>query len=231
MGLKTDLETYCSDVFRSAWTTRDGTTVPDENSTLGLKNEAIKISGTVLYADLADSTLLVDKELPGFSAEIYKTFLYCCARIIPSQGGSVTAYDGDRIMGIFIGKSKNTSAVTAALNIKWAVDEIVMPKMKAVYKTKAFQVSHVTGIDSSELFVAKTGARGANDLVWVGRAANYAAKLAALDPSYTYITSDIYETMHDSVKFANGNAMWTKMIWTDFNNSYIYRSSYRISLS
>ena len=133
MSLRTDLESYCSDVFRSAWTTRDGTVVPDEDSKLGLKNEAIKIEGTVLYADLADSTRMVDDEIAGFAAEVYKTFLYCCARIIPSQGGAVTAYDGDRIMGVFIGKSKNTSAVKAALNIKWAVDEIVMPKMKAVY--------------------------------------------------------------------------------------------------
>ena len=132
MSLKTDLENYCGDVFRSAWTTRDGTVVPDEDSKLGLKNEAIKIDGTVLYADLADSTRMVDDEIAGFSAEVYKTFLYCCARIISNHGGTVTAYDGDRIMGVFIGKSKNTSAVKAALNIKWAVDEIVMPKMKAV---------------------------------------------------------------------------------------------------
>lgn len=231
MSLKTDLGSYCGDVFRSAWTTRDGTVVPDEDSKLGLKNEAIKIDGTVLYADLADSTRMVDDEIAGFAAEVYKAFLYCCARIIPNQGGTVTAYDGDRIMGVFIGKSKNTSAVQAALNIKWAVDEIVMPKMKAVYTTKSFQVKHVTGIDTSELFVAKTGARGANDLVWVGRSANYAAKLSALDPSYTYITSDVYNAMHDDVKFVNGTPMWIKMIWTEFNNSYIYRSSYRRSFS
>ena len=231
MSLKTDLENYCGDVFRSAWTTRDGTVVPDEDSKLGLKNEAIKIDGTVLYADLADSTRMVDDEIAGFAAEVYKTFLYCCARIIPSQGGTVTAYDGDRIMGVFMGKSKNTSAVKAALNIKWAVDEIVMPKMKAVYTTKSFQVKHVAGIDTSELFVAKTGARGANDLVWVGRSANYAAKLSALDPSYTYITSDVYNSMNDDVKFVNGTPMWVKMIWTEFNNSYIYRSSYRQSFS
>lgn len=231
MGLKSDLETYCGDVFRSVWTTRDGTVVPDEDSKLGLKNEAIKLDGTVLYADLADSTLMVDHEIPGFAAEIYKTFLYCCARIIPHQGGTVTAYDGDRIMGVFIGGSKNTSAARAALNIKWAVDEIVMPKMKSIYTNKNFQVKHVTGIDTSALFIAKTGARGANDLVWVGRSANYAAKLAALDPSYTYITADVYNSMSDDVKFVSGTPMWVKMIWTEFNNSYIYRSSYRQSFS
>lgn len=231
MGLKDDLETYVSDVLRSAWTTRDSTKVPDEDSKLSLKNEAIKIGGVVLYADLADSTLMVDNNSAEFAAEVYKTFLYCCARIIPHHGGTVTAYDGDRIMGVFISSSKNTSAVKAALNIKWAVDEIIQPKLKSVYANKNFSVRHVTGIDACELFVAKTGARGANDLVWVGRAANYAAKLAALDASYTYITPAVYDSMHDSVKFVDGTPMWQKMIWTEFNNSYIYRSSYRQSFS
>lgn len=231
MSLKTDLEVYCGDVFRSRWETRNGTVVPNEDSRLGLKNEAIKIDGTVLYSDLADSTDMVDKETASFAAEIYKTYLYCCARIIASQGGSVTAYDGDRIMGVFIGSSKNTNAINAALNIRYAVNAIVMPKMKAVYTTKAFQVKHVSGIDTSELLVAKTGARGANDLVWVGRAANYAAKLSSLPSGYTYITSDVYRMINDEAKFANGSPMWEQRVWTGFNSSTIYRSNYQRSFS
>jgi len=39
----------------------------------------------------------------GVAAEIYKTYLHCAAKIIRSEGGSITSYDGDRIMGIFIG--------------------------------------------------------------------------------------------------------------------------------
>ena len=44
------------------------------------------------------------------------------------------------------------------------------------------------GIDTSELFVARTGIRRANDLVWVGRAANHAAKLSARSGSVSQIT-------------------------------------------
>jgi class 3 adenylate cyclase len=50
-----------------------------------------------------------------FAAEIYKTFLHCAAKIIRSEDGVITAYDGDRIMAVFIGNAKNTSAVRAAL--------------------------------------------------------------------------------------------------------------------
>ena len=57
----------------------------------------------------------------------------------------------------------------------------------------------VIGVDTSKLLVAKTGLRGANDLVWVGRAANYAAKLSALPHAYaTYITLEVYSGMNDA---------------------------------
>jgi hypothetical protein len=39
------------------------------------------------------------------------------------------------------------------------------------------------------------------DLVWVGRAANYAAKLSALPDSHpTYITKEVYDVMNAEVK-------------------------------
>ena len=51
------------------------------------------------------------------------------------------------------------------------------------------------GVDTSELLVAKTGIRTVNDLVWVGRAANYAAKLSSRLAPATQITSDVYDQL------------------------------------
>jgi hypothetical protein len=48
----------------------------------------------VLYADLADSTKLVDEYQRPFAAEIYKTFLHCAGKIIRAEDGTITAYDG-----------------------------------------------------------------------------------------------------------------------------------------
>jgi len=43
--------------------------------------------------------------------------------------------------------------------------------------------------------------RGANDLVWVGRAANYAAKLSSLPDAFaTYITKEVYDAMANEMK-------------------------------
>jgi class 3 adenylate cyclase len=133
MGLKTDLEVEVREIFRYAWDESDGRVVPsDENLTLG--NVGINLEATVLYADLAESTTLVDEHAHFFSAEIYKTYLHCAAKIIRSQSGVITAYDGDRIMAVFIGKSKNTSAVRSAMMINYAASEIIMPAKDAVFR-------------------------------------------------------------------------------------------------
>lgn len=229
MGIKDELTDFCNQTFRSSWNVTEGRKVPDEDSRLSLKNEAITISGTVLYADISGSTSMVDSLSQKSAAEVYKAFLYCCARIIRQQDGVVTAYDGDRVMGVFIGGRKNTNAAKAALNIRWAVLEVVKPSRQNVYQKSAFDLQHVTGIDACDLLVAKTGARGANDLVWVGNAANYAAKLTSLPASYSYITSRVYKTMADEAKYSNGKNMWESLTW-NFNNETIYRSSWRWSL-
>ncbi len=230
-SLKDDLLQEVSKTFRSQWTTRDGTVVPAYDS-IALDNDAVKLDATVLYADLADSTNLVDTYVPGFAAEIYKTFLHCAAKIVRSEGGEITAYDGDRIMAVYLGlgPSRNTSAVRSALKINYAVQQIVCTAARTQYPKTTYQVRHKIGIDTSSLFVAKTGVRGANDLVWVGRAANYAAKLCMLDDSYrTYITPEVYNVLDRSVKdrkSQDGKPMWEARSWTKFDNRLIYASNW-----
>lgn len=230
MGLKSGLESEVGSIFRSAWTEREGDKVP-EAADLKLSNDAVKLTGTVLYADLADSTKLVDGQAAQFAAEIYKSFLHCAAKLIRAEGGTITAYDGDRIMAVYIGDPKNTPAARTGLKINYAMQEIVLPGMKKIYKDQTYVPKHVVGIDTSDLFIARTGVRGANDLVWVGRAANYAAKLATLPEKYgTYITEAVYNGMKDDVKLSNngkGESMWTPLTWNTFDNSRVYGSSWR----
>src|SRR5271155_2876173 len=99
MGLKDDLQTEVATIFRSVWSERDGTVVPEDNS-IKLSNDGVNLDAVVLYADMADSTALVNAQTKTFAAEIYKTFLHCACKIITSEDGVVTAYDGDRIMAV-----------------------------------------------------------------------------------------------------------------------------------
>jgi len=226
MSLADELKSEVKAIFREQWKTRDGTVVP-ESDDLNLNNDTVKLDATVLYADLSASTALVDGNKHHFAAEIYKAYLHCAAKIIRSEDGAITAYDGDRVMAVFIGTSKNTSAARTSLKINWAVKNIINPAVKEQYSTTSYEVQQTVGIDTSPLFVARTGIRGSNDLVWVGRAANYAAKLTALPPTHpTRITEDVYTMLHESLKRSNGQSMWESVNWTDMKNLQIYRSTW-----
>ena len=69
--------------------------------------------------------------------------------------------------------------------------------------------------------------RGANDLVWVGRAANHAAKLTTLPDTYaSYITKAVYDSMNADMKTHQGRSMWELVTWTAMANAPIYRSTW-----
>lgn len=230
MGLKDDLGSEMGKIAHGTWASRDGRVVPDDAS-VGMGNDAVTIKATVLYADIADSTILVDRFKPQFAAKIYKMFLHCAAKIIVSNGGTITAYDGDRVMAVYLGEVKNTQAVTTGMQLKWAVDSIVQPALAERYSGTDFKLRHVVGIDTSELFVAKTGVRGNNDLVWVGRAANHAAKLAAMPDAFqTYISTDVFKSMRKDMRAHEGRAMWDPVSWTEFDGRQVYRSDWSMSL-
>ena len=224
MGLADDLKTEVTAIFRAQWTTREGQVVPDTPD-LKLGNDAVTLDATVLYADIDGSTSMVDSKTAQFAAEVYKTYLLCAAQLIRSEGGAITAYDGDRVMAVFIGGLKNTSAVRCALKIKAAVTEIINPAIKVQYNSD-FQLQQVVGIDTSELLVARTGIRGSNDLVWVGPAANHAAKMSSLSeqPYSTFISSAVYDKMMDAVRMSSsGQKIWEARSW---RGKTIYRSSW-----
>ncbi len=226
MGLRDDLHSEATKIFGESWTTRAGRTVP-ESDDLKLSNDAVTPEGTVLYADMDDSTKLVDTMEPSFAAKVYKAYLACAARIIKAEGGAITAYDGDRIMAVFIGNSKNDDAARTALKINYAVQRIVNPAIKAQYPNSNYSVKQVVGIDTSKLFVARTGIRGSNDLVWVGRAANYAAKLSARSSPASQITADVYNRLNKESKFGpNGESMWAQTTALDLGYKTIYTSSW-----
>jgi class 3 adenylate cyclase len=228
MGLKDELEKEVRKTFRSTWEQRDGTVVPTEDS-IKLGNDGVKLADVlVLYADLADSTQLVKTQTKNFAAEVYKTFLHCAGKILRNESGTIVAYDGDRIMAVFIEGNKNTNAVKAALEIKWAVDNVIQPQLRDMYSSKDFEVKHVVGIDRSQIFVANAGVRGAKDLVWVGNAANIAAKLSALphQDASTYITKAVYDRLLDPAKISKGVSMWTSRTWVGYDSSTIYSSNW-----
>lgn len=235
MSFATDIETEVKRIFRQQWESSKATVVPEASDIALEKNEAKIIDGgTVLYADLSGSTSMVQNFSPQFAAEVYRAYLYSAAQVIRNEGGVVTAYDGDRVMAVFVGDKPSTNAATAALKINHAVRNIINPAILAQYGAKiVYTVKQVVGVDHSSLLVARTGVRGDNDLVWVGRAANFAAKLTDIaNDDASFITGDVYDRLADSVKYKTGTTtpMWRERQWSQINNMRIYSSNWTWTL-
>jgi class 3 adenylate cyclase len=228
MSALTEIRNEVKNILATTWQMRSGEVVP-EAETVKLGNDAVIVDGTVLYADLVQSTDLVRGYKNHFAAEVYKCFLISACRIIRSETGVITAFDGDRVMGVFIGKSKNSCAARAALKINWTTKNVINPAIKAQYPNTSYLVSHVVGIDTGSLFVAKTGIRGSNDLVWVGGAANYAAKLCGIrdGSNSSFITTEVFDRLSEDAKFGGNpkKSMWEKVTWHETGLT-IYRSSW-----
>jgi class 3 adenylate cyclase len=215
-------------ILSANWQLDPARTVPELERIKLRGNHGVQIDGTVLYADMTDSTKLVDTFKAEFAAELYKSFLYGACKVISAEEGEVTAFDGDRVMAVFMGEMKNTNAAKCALKINYLVRQI-NGAIAAQYPNTSYKLAHTIGIDTSKLLVAKTGIRDYNDLVWVGTAANYAAKMAAFnDVGFpTYISEATYGKLNESAKLGGTNKanMWEKRTWTATGKT-VYRSSY-----
>lgn len=230
MALKDTLASEVKESFDSLWDIEVAQKVPAPEDLRLNANHAKDLEvATVLYADIDGSTDMVDVRPWWFSAEVYKAYLRCASALIRSEGGTITAYDGDRVMAVFSGDSKNTSAVRCALKIHCAVQTVIQPAINA-YKfqgAESFVLKHKIGVDTSRLRAARIGIRGENDIVWIGRAANHAAKLTAIpvEPSI-WITKDVYDTLNSSVKLHEGLDIWAKRSWTQMENLEVYCTTY-----
>jgi class 3 adenylate cyclase len=224
-------------IIKTGWDLRAGQVIP-ETEAITLGNSAVTLEATVLYADLADSTelALYDAEI---AAEVYKAYLLGTSRLIKAAGGEIRSFDGDRVMGVFIGNFKNTSAVKAALKINYFFTSVLQPAFLAFYKhlkTSPFKFAQSVGIDTGEIRVARAGVRNDNDLIWVGSAPNIAAKLSSIrEQGYsTYITESVYNRLHHSAKLFNGQQMWEKRSWLKgepYGTRVVYRSAWWFSPS
>lgn len=223
-----DISSNIDSIFITKWQRREGLVVPDASS-VKLGNDAIDLDVAVLYADLEDSTGLVSGYKDWFAAEIYKAYLVSCCEIIKNNSGVITAFDGDRVMAVFMGESKNSNAAKAGLQINYIVKNVINPKIKERYPETSYQIAQAVGIDTSKIMVARTGIRGDNDLVWVGNAANIAAKMCGLrvTPYRTFISNTVFEMLCDTTKYGgtDRHGMWQKINWPE-RNIPIYASSW-----
>ncbi|EMS79882.1 adenylate/guanylate cyclase domain-containing protein [Desulfotignum phosphitoxidans] len=234
MALINDLTNDVQGIISKTWSTRKGQKVPSSDS-VALAGGAVELDATFLYADLANSSKMAKELDRRIAAKILKSFLATTARLVRHHGGSIVSFDGDRILGVFTGSYKNTTAAKCALQIKYTVQEIIKPKFENQYdsvKKASFSISHGIGVDSGTVLAVRAGARGNNDLIWIGRAPNLAAKLSDFrkPPHHTYITATVYNKLDDPAKYGGKDKqnIWEPRTWTFLGDSIsLYRSSWQ----
>ena len=208
MNLFEELSTTVESMFEEPWNSRDGNVIPTTDK-VTLKNGCVKFdAATFLFADLAQSSHLADELQQRTSAKIIRAFLAGVCKAISTCNGCIESFDGDRVMGIFIGDSKNTNAAKCGLLINQFVEKILSPKANNYYKSlkvRGFRISHCVGIDCSSVMAIRAGQRNSNDLVWIGRAPNLASKLSELRDFkfHTYLSHDVHSQLSDTVKFTS----------------------------
>lgn len=236
------------DLMFTEWEIVDGQTVPATND-VTLKNGAVRLEAVYLYADLADSTLLQSVFTQTFAAKVMRMYLNGTCQIIRDGGGHIKSFDGDRVMGIYMGEGKRNNAADAALKISYLVSKIINPiieeRLAATKTTRKWEASHGVGVDIGEVLMVRAGVRnnpgGAtyNDLISVGRAPNVAAKLSSFRDTMRgpiWITEDVFGGLQPKQRYPDGDLskgeMWdlTRSVDVGPHTLDLYRTTWRRSL-
>lgn len=214
MALSTSLKAEVGKIISTeGWSIANATKVP-ASADVGLGLVGKRLEVVMMYSDLGGWTDLVRSKKDWFVGEVVKSFLLCGVRIVLAHGGVVASFDGDRLMAVFHGGSKNSNAAKCALKINYAVKKIIVPQVQSTYRDcEDFRLQHCTGVDRSEVLVIRSGIRHNNDLVWIGRAPNYAAKLSdnkGIAPSL--ITEGVYRMLSNEAKYSRdaNDRMWSR---------------------
>ncbi len=227
MALVDDLKETTNDFFEEEYNCTNTSIIPlTDYSKLTFGNSGLLSDLTFLFIDIRKSSELVSKYGVEQAARIYQSFHDINVRIINNRDGQVRSFDGDRIMGVFSGDRKNNNAVEAAMNIRWAIVNILNTHLPT-----NSPINIGIGIDTGETLITKVG-RGHNssnnDLVWIGEACNYASHMCNESQNKIYISPNVYNLLFDSNITANGVNMWQSVYMTLKNGTRVkcYETTY-----
>jgi class 3 adenylate cyclase len=136
-------------------------------------------------------------------------------------------------MGVFIGGSKNSNASICGRELHWTVRKVIHPKAYARFQSirdNGIEIRHGVGIDTGEVRAVRSGIRDNNDLIWIGKAASFSAKLSDVRDvgNHTYVSSRVYNKLSQEAKFdENGKNLWTSTTFTFAGKTEtVYRSNH-----
>lgn len=197
-------------------------------------SEGKLVSATYLYSDMLNSSGLAASADKEDAARVFRGFLNVATRIIRASNGHIRSFDGDRVMGVFTGAWKEDRAVKSAMQIKYAVDNILTPAVHKQFpklKSDDWKLRQASGIATGEALLARAGFRNNDDMISIGAAPNLAAKLSDLrheiDAGYvTRIGKFTHTGLSETHKVSGDKNMWDGMYKLDMGGtSYNYYRS------
>ncbi len=205
MGLFADLENKVSTYAKEKFVIDATNIIPDiSHQKLTFGNTGLSGEFTFMFVDIRSSSHLSEIYGHEKAAKIYQCFHEINVNIINDNDGEVRAFDGDRIMGIFGGNGKNNNSVKAAMQIQWAITNIL--------NTNLFvKIECGVGIDYGDTLITKIGKgrnKNNNDLIWVGKPINYASRLVNEAENKILISEEVYNRLVDSRLYSHGILIW-----------------------
>jgi adenylate cyclase len=209
MALLDDLKSKIDAYVKEPYVIDETIVVPDTDTpNLTFGNKGLTCVFAFLFVDIRKSSQLHETYGYTKAAKVYQSFHDINVRVIEENSGSIRAFDGDRIMGVFVGEMKNSNAVKAAMQIQWAIRNILNPKLGT-------QITCGGGIDYGKILVTKIGKgrdKNNNDLVWIGKADNYASHLANEANNTIIISTNSYKVLSQDRKTSNDKDMWQSKV-------------------
>lgn len=235
MELSTQIQEKVKNIIYQDFISSDNNSIPDiSNSKLTFGNTGIYFEATVLYIDLRNSSILLDKHKYTSIAKIHLSYFYAILQIIKNNGGEVRSFNGDSMLVLFEGKSNKSInlAVRSAMEIKYIIDD----EKKGINNLlkKYSKIDYGIGVDCGKIMCTKIGlGRNQNhqDLIWIGKAINRSTVISdnCNNPNNIGISKSVYENLDKYYLYddINEKFLWspTEMVFCD-KNEYYYTTEY-----
>jgi adenylate cyclase len=220
---KTDLTKMVDGYLAGAYETTQPRGIPNPED-IPLGNKAAKLEATALFIDLRQSSDITNAFRRQTAAKMLKSYFDGSVRIINQNSGKVRSFNGDGMLALFVGDTQSNNAVKAAMQVRWFVEHVLWPKFNSYFAANAaargarLNFSIGAGLDRGDIYAVRVGIRGTNDVAWVGRCSNTAAKLSNVlhHPRSIGITRAVYGRLNNDRKYSDGEHMWSNEFRDEF---------------
>lgn len=206
-----------SDYLKGNYSTYEPRAIPEPQD-IPLGNRAAKLEATTLFIDMRQSSNIANAFRLQTAAKMVKGYFDGAVRIIGQNSGQVRSFNGDGMLALFLGDLRFHNAVKAAMQVEWFAGNILRPRIDRYFENNraamgqklGFEIG--CGLDDSSIFAVRVGIRGTNDVAWVGKGTNTAAKLASkvAQPQSIGITREVYSHLDRTYTYDSGVHMWSE---------------------